>query len=129
MLECQFPAAGFRRHIPRDCAGGNAAVLSVKISLKSLRHPNRITAVHFRMAKTPEPFGLRITRANRDNVAILANRDRTGGKKFLFFWFCPEIDFSVWLDDDLVIGTCPHVDCSKINVDNEFPAGCRVRLL
>src|SRR5437773_6571091 len=115
MLEPQFTATGFRGHISRDFAGANVATLSVKIGLKSLRHPNRITAIYFRMAKTPESFGLRTTRANRDNVAILANRDRSGGKIFLFFGFVPEIDFAVCLDDDLVIGTVRHVDFSKIN--------------
>ena len=68
-------------------------------------------------------------RANRDNVAILANGDRSGSKIFLFFGFVPEIDFAVCLDDDFVIGTGHDVDCSKINVDNKFPAGSRILLL
>src|SRR6266508_4092329 len=80
------------------------------------------------MAKTPKLFGVRIVSANRDNVAILANRDWSGGKIFLFFGFVPEIDFAVRLDDSLVIGTDRHVDCSKIDVDNEFPAGRDVEL-
>src|SRR4029453_7802249 len=80
------------------------------------------------MAKTPESFGLRIVRTKGDNVAILANRDWSGGKIFLFFGFIPEIDFSVCLDGDLVIGTRRHVNCSKIDIDNEFPARRYVEL-
>src|SRR4030095_8406761 len=80
------------------------------------------------MPKTTELFGLRVVRANRDNVAILANRDWGGGKIFLFFGFVPEIDFAVCLDDALVIGTRRHVNCSKIDIDNEFPARRYVKL-
>ena len=69
-----------------------------------------------------------MVRANRDNVAILANRDWSGGKIFLFFGFVPEIDFAVCLDDDLVIGASRHVNCSKIDIDNEFPARRYVEL-
>ena len=129
MLEYQFTATGFHGHISCDFSGGNIAALSVKIGLKSLRYANRVTTVHFRVTKTPELFGFRTTRANRDNVAILANGDRSGGKIFLFFGFVPEIDFAVCLDDDFVIGTGHDVDCSKINVDNKFPAGRRILLL
>jgi hypothetical protein len=80
------------------------------------------------MAKTPEPFGSRIARANGDNVAILANRDWSGGKIFLFFGLVPEIDFAVCFDDNLVVGTGRDVDGSKIDINNEFPVGGYVEL-
>jgi hypothetical protein len=80
------------------------------------------------MAKTAELFGLRIARANSDNVGILTDRDWSGGKIFLFFGFVPEIDFAVCLDDDLVIGASRHVNCSKIDIDNEFSARRYVEL-
>ena len=69
-----------------------------------------------------------MVRTNSDNVAILANRDWSGGKIFLFFGFVPEIDFAESLDDNLVIGASRYVDCSKINIDNQFPAGGYVEL-
>ena len=68
-------------------------------------------------------------RANFDYVAILVNGDRSGGKIFLLFRFVPEIDFAICLNDDFIIGTRHDVDCSKINVDNKFPAGRRILLL
>jgi hypothetical protein len=80
------------------------------------------------MAKTPEPFGLRMVCAIRDNAAILTNHNWSGGKIFLFLGFVPEINFAVCLDDDLVIGASRHIDCSKIDIDNEFPTGRYVEL-
>src|SRR5262245_17636325 len=112
MLECQFAATGFDRRVSRDFAGRDVAALGAKIGFKFLWHSNRITGVSFRMTETPESFRLRILRANRNDVAILANGHWSGGKIFLFFGFVPEIDFAEYLDDNLVIGASGNVDCS-----------------
>src|SRR5437763_2139686 len=121
MREVHPATAGMRIEITDDVADAYFATIRAQSQLRFFRNPNAVFGVCFLMiaASVVPDFA---ARANRDDVSVLADDNRSIGEIFFLFRFITEIDFAMRFESDFAVGAGGYVDCPKIDVDDQLPA-------